>query len=210
MSLPCTGLVIDFEIVWKYCAQCTPAERDLHSNTVEFHVWYESNKPDCNENFFGSSKSMEMKAAEILWKRSMAICGMRCTSVLSDFDAKTHQHMSTLNMYGNVEITKEECINYISKRLRTGLSNKVVEWRSKGLALGGRKESILKEETIIKLTIFYRKAIKDNVYDIGQMKSDIYASLYHSSSKDKLPRHNKCLPGLSSWRFYQRVIANNV
>ena len=114
-----------------------------------------------------------------------------------------------MNIHGNIEITKEEWINHISKRLGTGLRNKIVEWRNKGITYGGQKESSSKEETIIKLTNFYRKAIKDNVPDIDKMKSAIYASLYHSSSTDKLPRHSKCPPGLFSWCFYQRAIANN-
>ena len=102
-----------------------------------------------------------------------------------------------MNIHGNIEITKEEWINHISKRLGTGLRNKIVEWRNKGITYGGQKESSSKEETIIKLTNFYRKAIKDNVPDIDKMKSAIYASLYHSST-DKLQRHSKCPPDLFS------------
>ena len=112
-------------------------------------------------------------------------------------------------IYGNMKITKEECTNHVLKRLRTRLRNQVVEWKSKGITIGCRKEGNLKEETIIKLTNFYRKAIKDNVPDIDKMKSAIYSSLYHSSSTDKLPRHNKCPPSLSCWCFYQREISNN-
>jgi hypothetical protein len=64
----------------------------------------------------------------------------------------------------------------------------------------------LNENTILKLTNFYKKAIKDNIPD---MKTTIYASLFHSSSTDKSPKHNKCPTGSTSWCFYQRVIANN-
>ena len=160
--------------------------------------------------FFWFIKFNGNESSENNWKWSIAICGMsRYTSFLSDGDTKTHHLLSTLNIYGNVKITIEECINHVSKRLRTGLRNKVVEWKSKGITICGRKEGSLKEETIIKLTNFYRKAIKDDVPDIDKMKSAIYASLYHSSSTDKLPRHNKCPPGLSCWCFYQREIANN-
>ncbi|GFU87262.1 uncharacterized protein TNCV_4134071 [Trichonephila clavipes] len=42
---------------------------------------------------------MEVKAAEILWKRSIKNCGMRYVSILSDGDAKTYQHLSSLNVY---------------------------------------------------------------------------------------------------------------
>ncbi|GFW28662.1 uncharacterized protein TNCV_3713771 [Trichonephila clavipes] len=75
---------------------------------------------------------MEVKAAEILWKRSIKNCGMRYVSILSDGDAKTYQHLSSLNVYGNcIKIAKEECINHVAKRLGTGLRNKILEWRNK-------------------------------------------------------------------------------
>ncbi|GFW23881.1 uncharacterized protein TNCV_945651 [Trichonephila clavipes] len=75
---------------------------------------------------------MEVKAAEILWKRYIKNCGMRYVSILSDGDAKTYQHLSSLNLYGNcIKIAKEECINHVAKRLGTGLHNKILEWRNK-------------------------------------------------------------------------------
>ncbi|CAL1280744.1 unnamed protein product [Larinioides sclopetarius] len=65
-----TGLVIDFEILSKYCPECTTAKRDLGRMSSEFDIWYKAHKPDCSENYEGSSNAMEVKAAEILWKRS--------------------------------------------------------------------------------------------------------------------------------------------
>ncbi|GFS59943.1 uncharacterized protein TNCV_3957391 [Trichonephila clavipes] len=153
---------------------------------------------------------MEVKAAEILWKRSIKNCGMRYVSILSDGDAKTYQHLSSLNVYGScIKIAKEECINHVAKRLGTGLRNKILEWRNKGITIGGRKEGNLKENTIVKLTNFYRKAIKDNAPDVRKMKSAILASLFHCSSTDKTPKHSKCPTGSTSWCFYQRALANN-
>lgn len=49
-----------------------------------------------------------------------------------------------LNVYSkDIKITKEECINYMVKRLGTGLRNKIKEWRSKDETIGGRKEEIV-------------------------------------------------------------------
>lgn len=205
-----TGLILDFQIMSKYCSECNAAKRDLGSKTVEFSIWFESHKPECAANFSGSSNAMEMKAAEILWKRSVDVCNMQYTTVLSDGDSKTFQHLLSLNVYGeDVKISKEECINHVAKRLGTGLRNKVAEWRGKGVTLGGKKEGSLKEDTILKLTNFYRKSIKDNVPDVQKMKSAVYASLFHTSSSDKLPKHNKCPVGSDSWCFYQRALAND-
>ncbi|GFV42294.1 uncharacterized protein TNCV_3165251 [Trichonephila clavipes] len=205
-----TGLIIDYEILSKYCPECTTAKRDLGENSAEYSIWYKSHQEECSENYVGSSNAMEVKVAEILWKRSIKNCGMRYVSILSDGDAKTYQHLSSLNVYGNcIKIVKEECINHVAKRLGTGLRNKILEWRNKGITIGGRKEGNLKENTIVKLTNFYRKAIKDNAPDIRKMKGAILASLFHCSSTDKTPKHSKCPTGSTSWCFYQRELAKN-
>ncbi|GFT09557.1 uncharacterized protein TNCV_797601 [Trichonephila clavipes] len=205
-----TGLIIDYEILSKYCPECTTAKRDLGENSAEYSIWYKSHQKECSKNYVGSSNAMEVKAAEILWKRSIKNCGMRYVSILSDGDAKTYQHLSSLNVYGNcIKIAKEECINHMAKRLGTGLRNKILEWRNKGITIGGRKEGNLKENTIVKLTNFYRKAIKDNAPDVRKMKSAILASLFHCSSTDKTPKHSKCPTGSTSWCFYQRALAKN-
>ncbi|GFV32605.1 uncharacterized protein TNCV_576511 [Trichonephila clavipes] len=133
-----------------------PQKRDLGENSPEYSIWYKSHQEECSENYVGSSNAMEVKAAEILWKRSIKNYGMRYVSILSDGDAKTYQHLSSLNVYGNcIKIAKEECINHVAKRLGTGLRNKILEWRNKGITIGGRKEGNLNENTIVKLTNFF-------------------------------------------------------
>ncbi|GBN71889.1 hypothetical protein AVEN_97339-1 [Araneus ventricosus] len=108
-----------------------------------------------------------------------------------------------------MKISKEKCLNHVAKRLGTGLRNKVKEWQSKGVTIGGRKEGSLKVSTILKLTNFYRKAIKDNVPDVQKMKTAIFAALFHTSSTNKASKHNKCPTGVTSWCSYQRALANN-
>ncbi|GFW76304.1 uncharacterized protein TNCV_1580831 [Trichonephila clavipes] len=206
LELVCSScLVIDYEILSKYCTECTAAVRDLSSDSPDFAIWYEGHKSECQINHTGSSSSMEMEAAAILWQRSIKECNMRYTCILSDGDSKTFQHLMSLNIYGKGKpIKKEECINHISKRLGTGLRSKIKEWRSKGVCIGGKKVGSLKETTIVKLTNFYRKAIKDNCNDVEKMKSAIYATLYHCSSTDAKPKHNKCPNGKLSWCFFQK------
>lgn len=100
---------------------------------------------------------MEMKAAEIMWKRSQEKWNMRYTTILSDGDTKTYSHLCDLNVYGtSTPITKQECINHVAKRMGTGLRNLVREWKSKKVSLGGRGEGTLKEASIGKLTTYYR------------------------------------------------------
>ncbi|GFX84806.1 uncharacterized protein TNCV_125741 [Trichonephila clavipes] len=141
-----TGLIVDYEILSKYCSECTTAKRDLGENSAEYSIWCKSHQEECSENYVGSSNATEIKAVEILWKRFIKNCGMRYVSILSDGDAKTYQHLSSLNVYGECKtILKEECINRMAKRLSSGLHNKISEWRSKGITIGGRKEGNLKE-----------------------------------------------------------------
>ncbi|GBM36684.1 hypothetical protein AVEN_221953-1 [Araneus ventricosus] len=90
----------------KVCRFCSNAANELGKESAEFNIWYEGHRNECGINHTGSSGSMELKAAEILWKRSTSL-GFRYTTVLSDGDSKTYQHLSELKVYGdNVKIAK--------------------------------------------------------------------------------------------------------
>ncbi|GBO17359.1 hypothetical protein AVEN_7037-1 [Araneus ventricosus] len=133
--------VIDYEMLSKYCPECTTAEGDLGENCADFSIFYKAHKPECSENFTGSSNALEVIATESLWNRSVENCVMRYMSVLSDGDSKTYQDLLELDVYDDsMNISKEECLNHVAKRLGTGLRNKVKEWRSKCATNGGRKE----------------------------------------------------------------------
>lgn len=153
-----TGLVIDFHILSRYCSACDQNKKILGDKTKEYEEWQQSHNVggECEKNFTGSSNSMEVAAAEVLWKRSINVHKFRYVSVLSDGDCKTYSHLQKLAVYGpDISIAKEECLNHIAKRLK----NIVTEWRVKGVTLGGRKPGNLKEETIVKLANYYRSAI---------------------------------------------------
>ncbi|GFW67236.1 uncharacterized protein TNCV_2698461 [Trichonephila clavipes] len=61
-----TGLVIDYEILSKYCTECTVAVIELSGDSTDFAIWYEGHKSECQINHTGSSSSREMEAASIL------------------------------------------------------------------------------------------------------------------------------------------------
>ncbi|GFT54212.1 uncharacterized protein TNCV_2467241 [Trichonephila clavipes] len=205
-----SGLVLDFEVLSKYCHNCVVAGRDMGVDSAEFHIWQKGHADECDKNFDGTSGAMEMHAALIMWRRSISDCQMRFVSMLSDGDSKTFQFLSDNKIYGSdIKIEKEECLNHIAKRLGTSLRNKVKEWKVKKVTLGGRKQGSLTDKSITKLQNYYRKAIKDNVPDTDKMKTAIYASLMHCSSTDKKPMHGKCREGESSWCFYKRAIAKD-
>lgn len=99
---------------------------------------------------------MDVYAADVLWKRSESN-GFRYTTLLSDGDSKTFNHLVKEEVYGpSVAILKEECINHVSKRLGTALRNLVSEWRGKGVTLGGSSYGSIKLTAINKLTKYYK------------------------------------------------------
>lgn len=105
-----------------------------------------------------------------------------------------------MNVYGDdVEITKEECINHVAKRLGTALRSLVKECSKQKITLGGKSHGSLKETTIKKLTKYYRNAIIANLNkDIISMKTSILATLHHCVSTDEEPKHSKCPAGKDS------------
>ncbi|GFY03696.1 uncharacterized protein TNCV_3666071 [Trichonephila clavipes] len=203
-----SGLVLDFEVLSKYCQNCVVAGLDMGVDSAECHIWQKGHADECDKNFDGTSGAMEMHAALIMWRRSISDCQRRFVSMLSDGDSKTFQFLSDNKIYGSdIKIEKEECLNHIAKRLGTSLRNKVKEWKVKKVILGGRKQGNLTDKNITKLQNYYRKAIKDTIPDNDKMKTAIYASLMHCSPTDKKPMHGKCPEGESSWCFYKRAIA---
>lgn len=98
--------------------------------------------------------------------------------------------LKALNVYGNnFPITKEECVNHVSKRLGTGLGNAVKVCKAKGITLGGRSDGSLTEVKIVKLTKYYKNSVLRNLESVVNMKQDILATLHHCVSTDSTPRH---------------------
>ncbi|GFS79783.1 uncharacterized protein TNCV_749811 [Trichonephila clavipes] len=89
-----TNLVVDFEVLSKYCHECSMAAKDSGEGSPEFLIWKSGHSEKCQKNFDGSSGSREMHAAYILWNQSISDCATRYTTILCDGDAKTHQHLT--------------------------------------------------------------------------------------------------------------------
>lgn len=155
-----TGLVVDFEILSKYCQICCTAAAELDSDSPEYGIWSESHvgSSECNKNFEGASGSMEVEAAQRIWLRSIKKNNLRYTTVLSDGDARTWTKLKELAPYGSsVQIAKEECVNHVHKRMGKGLRDLAAKNR-----LGGKKDGALTVNKINLLTKYYRRAIINN------------------------------------------------
>ena len=130
---------------------------------------------------------------------------MRYTTMLCDGDSKSYDSVKAQNVYGDVSITKEECINHVSKRMGTTLRNLVAIAKVQKESISGRGK--LTQDKITKIQNFYGCAIKDNPNDIEMMRKRIFAIFSHYSSSDDHPKHVHCPPGDKSWCFWQRAVA---
>ncbi|GFW87110.1 uncharacterized protein TNCV_5124641 [Trichonephila clavipes] len=54
-----SGLVLDFEVLSKYCHNCVVAGRDMGVDSAEFHIWQKGHADECDKNFDGTSGAME-------------------------------------------------------------------------------------------------------------------------------------------------------
>lgn len=164
-------------------------------------------KGEFSVNFEGPSGNMESEGAVILFKRSLQNGNMMYVSIIADGDAKTFAQINNAQTYGpSIIITKEKCINHVSKRMATRLKE-----AKKSEGLGGRGEGNLTDDHITKLQGFYHKAIKENLPNVKKMQNAVLASLYHCASTDEKPaQHQYFLKGSSSWCFYNKSKALKV
>ncbi|GFU43170.1 uncharacterized protein TNCV_3775421 [Trichonephila clavipes] len=88
-----TGNVFDFEVMCKVCRNCSEAKRELGESSAEYDIWFEDHRNDCDINHSGSSTSMEMEAALIIWEKSQEM-GFRYSTLLSDEDCKTFNYLT--------------------------------------------------------------------------------------------------------------------
>ncbi|ESO93471.1 hypothetical protein LOTGIDRAFT_175538 [Lottia gigantea] len=181
-----TGLVLDFHVVSTFCHACSFAKTKYGSG-IEFEEWYLKHKPHCNINFSGSSNAMEVEAAKVLWSRSLD-SGFRYSTLISDGDSKSYDHINNLKLY-NVE--KQECINHVAKRMGTALRKLAKDGKKLGVVLGGKGQGKLTQTTINKLTIYYGKAIRENLDNLDAMRDAVYANFLHALSTESVPHHNR-------------------
>ncbi|GFY31157.1 uncharacterized protein TNCV_4360641 [Trichonephila clavipes] len=95
-----TGYVIYFEVMCKICRNCSVAKRELGESSAVYNIRFEGHRKDFDINQSGSSTSMEMEAALILWERSQEM-GFCYSILLSDGYCKTFNYLTEKNVYGD-------------------------------------------------------------------------------------------------------------
>ena len=202
-----TGLVVDYILVSKYCQLCTAKVNKLGKNSDLFTEWHSKHKDSgkCQINYEGSSNAMEAEIAVRLWSRSVEKHKLRYTVFLGDGDSKAFDKLVELEIYGNIKIVREECSNHAHKRMGTALLK-----LTKSLKLGGRAWGSLTQEKCLYFQRMYKNACKRCQGKPDEMRTAVWASLFHCLSTDKKPQHTRYPSGAESWCFYQRAKANKV
>jgi len=202
-----TGLPIDYEVLSNFCIKCQ-TRKDNPPAQAEYDEWKQKHSPNCPKNFNGTANAMEVECALRIWKRSVKDHKIRYTSMLCDGDSKSFDAICEAKVYGEVEVTKEDCVNHISKRMGTALRRLSVEAKAQGSSISGKGK--LTNAKILKIQNYYGRAIKEYSNDVDLLKKRIFAILFHLSSTDQNPKHQHCPTGSNSWCFWQRALANSV
>eukprot|EP00795_Rhopilema_esculentum_P009797 gene9797-18359_t len=122
--------------------------------------------------------------------------------MLSDGDSKSFDRLKEMDVYGkDIEISKEECINHVSKRMATALNNLVQECKSQKQSITGKGK--LTKEKILKIQNYYGMANKD----ITLMNKIIFVILFHLTPTGSNPKQHRCPSGEHLWCFWNRAEA---
>ena len=190
-----SGKVLDAEPTSRSCKQC-----QLHSNLVNNSEEYLRWRADhtCKIDFKGSAPAMEPEGAERMFRHSKELHKLRYSELYGDGDSKTHQQIKELYKDDGIEVTKQECIGHVQKRVGTALR----KLKKENPGLGGKGK--LTDSLIDKMQNYYGIAIRANVGNLKEMKNAVLASFFHCASSDARPLHNYCPVGPDSWCRYQQ------
>ncbi|KAL1485609.1 hypothetical protein MTO96_031826 [Rhipicephalus appendiculatus] len=189
-----TGLCLDFEVLSNYCLSCS---RHKALEDGEEEIWQAFHTPVCEKNTTCPAHAMETEAAIRIWKRTgLYTTPLQFTTFLSDGDSKVYTAVSELNVYEGVPVLKEDCTNHVAKRLGTVL-------RILKMPRGEK----LKDATIHKLQGYFQVAITSNRGSVRDMYCAVWASYFHSCSRDGASSHMFRPDGDMSWCKHKRAQA---
>lgn len=187
-----SGLVLDHVVLSNFCAGC---ERGPKPQDNDYEEWKASHI--CQKNTEKKSGEMEVEAGLILFRRSWEKRQLRYTTVLSDGDSRTFLALKEAEVYGYIDIEKEECVNHVQKRMGTALRNLLKHKGCDSKPLGGKGR--LTGDLVNKLGSYYGWSIKSHSGDVEAMQKAVMATFYHVTSNDKQSNHSLCPTGPDSW-----------
>lgn len=124
-----TGKVLDAVRMSKYCSCSEKLKRtDAHLE-------------NCSKNYEGTSGGMEVVGAKQVFQNSIRR-GVRFVKYLDDGDSSAFLSVVKSNPYGEVNITKLECVGHVQKRMGSRLRTLKKKYRgvklSDNMSLGGK------------------------------------------------------------------------
>ena len=159
----------------------------------------------------GTSGAMEARCTENMWIRSVDLNDMRYTIFISDGDSSAYKSVKHLDIYDGKEIVKDECINYVQKRLRSRLrklkkeSYRSVPGKMKRVSTKVGKGK-LTDDVIDRLASYFGISLLSCIgKPIVFMKKRIMAGFLHVTSTDENPQHQFCPQGDNTYCFYNKA-----
>ena len=203
-----SGLILDKITLSKYCHACVTWKTRLEKKEVTQVVYDEwKGEHACSANTTSSSPAMEGEAAVTLWSRSVDKNKLQYIQYIGDGDSKGFSNVTAAQPYGpTVEITKEECVGHVQKRMGTRLRQLKKDMKGQKLEDGkpliGRGR--MTDAVINTLQNYYGMAVKENTNNLQYMAKAIWASIMHRISTDDNPQHQFCPTGANSWCGWQK------
>lgn len=188
-----SGKVLDTGVLSKTCKSCEKwAKHD--PKTDKYKEWQARHKLECTKTHEGSSGSMESKIAVDIFARSEEQYNLRYSRYIGDGDTNSFKSVSDAKPYGDLQVTKIECVGHVQKRMGTRLRN--LKKGMKGSKLGDGKsiggQGRLTDVEINKIQSYYGNAIRENKGDLEKMRRAVWAVYFHKRSQDDAPTHNFC------------------
>ena len=211
-----TGEVLDYEVLSHVCHACV-AQNNLDKESEEYKAWRTAHDLECQINHVGSSGDMEAKGAIAIFSRSIQKHKLRYSKFVGDGDSSCFGCVAEAmaGKYGVAyEVTKEECVGHVQKRMGAALMEYKKSRKGKKLAdgknVGGQGR--LTDESIKKIQNYYGFAIRQNSGNLEGMKKAILAIQHHLIRSDDAPldeQHKHCPRGTGTWCKYWQDKTNS-
>ena len=179
----------------------------MYEQSKVYQEWFEKHQKVCLINHNGSSDSMESDGACEIFTRSIERCSLMYSKFVGDGDTGCYGKVRgrCAEVFGDeYEVSKEECVGHVQKRIGSGLREFKRKCRgmklSVGKEVGGRGR--LTDKVVDKIQNYYGEAIKNNAGNLASMKSAISAIFQHmirNDNKSLDEQHSLCPKGGDSW-----------
>ena len=214
------GEILDYEVKSLFCHGCKAHAKD--EGTDKHKEWLKEHEPNCCINHKGSSEEMEAVAAVDMFSRSITSRQLKYTTFVGDGDSSSFGRVKEAlhALYGDsYEITKEECVGHVQKRLGSALrkyKNNMKGFKKlsdgKGVGRKGRltgkgvgRKGRLTDKVMDKMQNYYGKAIRENKGNLKGMQKSISAIKNHMIKSEKLSlkkQHEDCPKLTDTWCKY--------